>query len=214
MRRLVLEFAVDDIARVLQEPSLEKIESMEVLSFLKSSPEEVALICSVRFKDSATTVEGVFAGSFQEVQVLERREGGFTCFFKQRRPGGSSGFGPWGTGGYLSVPYEIRDGRLRATFLGSAKDVRAILEAVEKVGVRYRMVSIMDARFLPDSPLARLTEKQRRVILSALKLGYYDVPRRVSSEELARRLHIREPTLVLHRRKAERRLLAAVAGEP
>jgi predicted DNA binding protein len=48
------------------------------------------------------------------------------------------------------------------------------------------------------------------VIMSAFNLGYYDVPRRVSSEELAKRLNMREPTLVLHRRKAERRLLASL----
>jgi len=51
------------------------------------------------------------------------------------------------------------------------------------------------------------------VILSAFNLGYYDVPRRVDSQELAKRLSIREQSLVMHRRKAERRLLAALVGE-
>jgi predicted DNA binding protein len=35
----------------------------------------------------------------------------------------------------------------------------------------------------------------------------------VSSEGLAKRLNIREATLVMHRRKAERRLLAALVRE-
>jgi len=51
------------------------------------------------------------------------------------------------------------------------------------------------------------------VLLAAFRLGYYDVPRRVSSEELAMQLKIREPTLATHRRKAERRLLSAIVGE-
>jgi len=213
VRRLIVEFAVDDIVMILQEPALEKIEVMEVLSFLKSTPDEVALICRVQFKDPAAKVEDVFSGRFEEVQVLEHEKGGFVCFFREKRPGGPAGISPMGIGGYLSVPYEVSDGRLRATFLGSAKEVRGILGSIERVGVRYKVISLMDAKFSQDSPLARLTEKQRRVILSAFNLGYYDVPRKVSSEELAKRLKIREPTLVMHRRKAERRLLAALVGE-
>lgn len=58
-----------------------------------------------------------------------------------------------------------------------------------------------------------MTVKQKSVIISAFKLGYYDSPRRISSRQLADKLHIRELTLVRHRRKAERRLLAEVLSE-
>ena len=213
VRRLVVELAISDVARIVQDTSLEKIESLEVLSFLRGSPDEIALICKVRFKDPATRIEDVFTEKFEEVQLLEKVEGGYVCFFRQRRPGGPSRISPLLSGGYLSVPYEINDGRLKATFLGSAKEMRGVLDSLETADLRYKVLSLTDARFSPDSPLSRLTEKQRRVILSAFSLGYYDVPRRVSSEVLAKRLNIREPTLVMHRRKAERRLLAALVGE-
>jgi hypothetical protein len=213
VRRLIVELAVSDVARIVQDASFEKIKSLEVLSFLRGTPDEIALICKVRFNDPATKVEDVFTDKFEEVQLLEKVEWGFICFFRQRRPGGPSRVSPLLTGGYLSVPYEISDGRLKATFLGSAKEVRRVLDSLENAALRYRVLSLTDAKFSPDSPLSRLTEKQRKVILSAFNLGYYDVPRRVSSEGLAKRLNIREPTLVMHRRKAERRLLAALVGE-
>jgi predicted DNA binding protein len=213
MRRIILEFAADEIAGFLRQPSLEKIDSLEVITFLKNTPEEVALICRVQFKDPATKVEDVFKDKFVEMQILEKDKRGFICYFKKRRPGEFSKVNPLDAGGYLSIPYGIADGRLKGTFLGSEKEVRRIIEGIERAGVNYKVVSLMDARFSPDSPLAGLTEKQRKVILSAFNQGYYDVPRRVSSEELARRLNIREPTLVMHRRKAERRLLAAVVRE-
>jgi hypothetical protein len=212
VRRLIVEFAVSDVAATRQDLSLDKIKSMEVLSFLKSTPEEVALICKVRFKNPATKIEDVFADKFEEVQVLEQERGAFICFFRQRRPG-APGVSPLAAGGYMSIPYEINDGQIKATFLGSAKQMRAILDSLERAAMPFRVLSLSDARFSPDSPLSHLTEKQRRVILSAFNLGYYDVPRRVSSEGLAERLNIREPTLVMHRRKAERRLLAALVGE-
>jgi DNA-binding CsgD family transcriptional regulator len=210
MRRLIIEFAISDVTTILNEPSLEKIDSMEVLSFLESKPDEVALICRVRLKDPEATVESIFNPKFIEVQVLERNKGTSTCFFRQKRPPRESKLDPIGSGGYLSIPYEINDGHLKASFLGNAREIKGILQGLEKSGVPYKLVSITDARFLPDSPLGRLTPKQRKVILSAFHMGYYDVPRKVSSEELADRLNIREPTLVMHRRKAERRLLAAI----
>jgi hypothetical protein len=213
VRRLIVEFAVSDLGTKVQDLSLEKIESLEVLSFLKSTPEEVALICRVRFKDPTAKIEDVFSGKFDELQVLEHEGADYVCFFKQRRPGAPAGVSPLVIGGYLSIPYEINGGLVKATFLGSAIEVRGVLDSFEKAALHYRVLSLTDARFSQDSPLSHLTEKQRRVILSAFNLGYYDVPRRVSSEGLAKRLNIREATLVMHRRKAERRLLAALVRE-
>jgi predicted DNA binding protein len=39
------------------------------------------------------------------------------------------------------------------------------------------------------------------------------MPRRISSRGLAKRLELRSSTLIEHRRKAERRLLAEILGE-
>jgi predicted DNA binding protein len=80
------------------------------------------------------------------------------------------------------------------------------------VGLHPKIVSLTDAVFSLNSPLEYLTEKQKAVIIDAFKNGYYDFPRKIGSEALARKLSIREPTLVIHRRKAERRLLAQVLG--
>jgi hypothetical protein len=213
VRRVTIEFAVADVATMMKVPQIEKIESLEVLSFLKVTPDEVTLVCRIRLRDSATKIEDVFGGKLEDLQILEREGGSAICFLSARCTPGDQELIPLDAGGYLSVPYEIKEGRVRTTFLGNAKEVRGVIQRIEETGVPYKVLSIMDARFSPGSPLASLTEKQRRVILSAFTDGYYDVPRRVSSEDLARRLNLREPTLVMHRRKAERRLLAALIGE-
>ena len=213
MRRLVLEFDVNKVAELKQGPKLDNIESMETITFLRSTPEEVALIFRIKLKDPTMKLDEALGGDFDELQVLEKSGDRFICYFRKRRFVIDKGKDLLGSGVYLSPPYEIRDGRLRATFLANAKEIRTILAGLSEGGMPYRIISLMDAKFLPDSPLSQLTERQRRVIVSAFKLGYYDVPRRVSSEELARQLDIKEPTLVMHRRKAERRLLSSVLGQ-
>lgn len=72
---------------------------------------------------------------------------------------------------------------------------------------------LADADFSPISPLNQLTEKQREVLITAYKLGYYDIPRRINSEQLAKKLNIGDSTLVEHLRKAERRLLVNIFTE-
>ena len=57
-----------------------------------------------------------------------------------------------------------------------------------------------------------LTERQRSVIVRAIKSGYYEWPREVKSEELASELGISRATLHEHLRKAERTLLSEALG--
>ncbi|HYB76361.1 MAG TPA: helix-turn-helix domain-containing protein, partial [Nitrososphaerales archaeon] len=72
---------------------------------------------------------------------------------------------------------------------------------------------LTDAKFPPNSPIGRLTDKQRRVLIAAYRLGYYDVPRRITCEELAKKLNLVKATFSTHVRKAERRLLAELLSE-
>lgn len=214
MRRAVVEFAVKDIAEMAREPSIELVESLEVLSFLRSNPREVAGVCRLRFKNPATKIQDVFTDPSDRIQVLEKEDKGtYVCFFKgglHRKLAGVIGAV---SGGYPSFPYEVRDGRIKVTLLGNASAIQRFLGAFGQAGLRYKLVSLTDAKFLPNSPLSSLTDKQRKVITAAFDLGYYDLPKRIGSRELAMKLNIREQTLVIHRRKAERRLLGELLRE-
>jgi hypothetical protein len=210
MRRLVVEFVINELADRRMMPAMGEIESMEVISFLRSTPKEYAAICKIKLKNPKMRVEGAVADQLGEVQVLEQNREGSICYLTGRRRSKVMKTDPLGRDVYLAPPYEVHDGRLRVSFLANAGAVRRILRRLNKSGVSYKVVSLTDARFLPNSPLIQLTDKQRNVIEAAFKRGYYDVPRRVSSQELAKQLEIREPTLVMHRRKAERKLLSAV----
>jgi predicted DNA binding protein len=69
-------------------------------------------------------------------------------------------------------------------------------------------------KFPQQSLLDKLTPKQREVILSAFAYGYYNIPRLISSEELAKKLGIHSSALIEHRRKAEHSLLSAISNYP
>lgn len=213
MRRLTIELNLEELTKFEGNPMLQSIKSFEILQFLKDGPEEFAVICKVEFKDEGSKIEDLIDDEVIELQMLDHPKERVYTYFLRSKPSNHQGeHASRLAGGYLSVPFEINDGKARMTYLGSGKQVKSFLETIEKTGIKYRVVSITDAKFSLDSPLSRLTEKQRRVLVMAYRLGYYDEPRKISSQELGERLKIGSSTLVEHRRRAERLLLAELIG--
>ena len=92
-------------------------------------------------------------------------------------------------------------------------DNEQVKEFLGRSEVNYRVVSLTDAKFSLNSPISRLTEKQQEAISLAFRLGYFDTPRRISADELAQKLGLSSSTLAVHLRRAERRLLAEMLAE-
>ena len=115
--------------------------------------------------------------------------------------------------GYLFPPLGIREGKVKISFLGSDVQVKSFLGKIGVLGIRYHVAMISDANFPPISPLNQLTEKQREVLVAAYKLGYYDIPRKITSEELAKKMNLGDSTVIEHLRKAERRLISNLLEE-
>lgn len=229
MRRLVIELSPNELngtkARAAPGGIMpEKLKSLEMIHILKMLPGEFAAIARVELKDPAFKVEEVFrvfGAQDVELELLDREdETTFTYFIRMKsrlRPNAQQ-LSQFKSMPYLSTPFEFRDGKLRVTFLGTSPQIKKQLGNLAKAlrkqpRFRYKVVSLTDAKFPPNSPIGRLTEKQRRVLITAYKLGYYDVPRKMTSEELARRLNLVKSTFSAHVRKAERRLLTEMLSE-
>lgn len=60
-------------------------------------------------------------------------------------------------------------------------------------------------------PLPHLTRKQAEAILAALDTGYYDVPRKVTTLDVARKLGVGRSTFEEHLKKAEAQFVGALA---
>ncbi len=80
-------------------------------------------------------------------------------------------------------------------------------------------INVVSRRTLPDltvgdtltistqSLFGELTEKQLRSLLSALSLGYYNSPRRITTSDISKKLNIPRTTFETHLRKAQGKVL-------
>jgi len=213
MRRLILELTEEELSRIgINIPMFQHIKSLELLHFLRQDWEEFAAVWRVVFKDTAFKAKDLLSTDLlAEVQVLEKEKSGAYTVFIRGGPILSSVLNSLGVvDGYLFPPLAIQDGKIKVSFLGSPKQVENFLQKMDVKGITYKVIMLSEATFGADSPLNQLTTKQREVITTAYRYGYYDIPRKLNSDELAAKLNIVNSTAVEHLRKAERRLLVQI----
>jgi len=213
MRRLILEVSEKELSKIGSEiPPFHMIKSLELLHLLRQDRNEFAAIWRLELKDSSQSIENILANGFlAEGQLLEREKGNAYTVFMKVGPMLSSVLDSIGViDGYLFPPLGIRGEKIKLSFLGSERHVTNFLEKLDGRGIRYKVILLSDANFSPDSPLNELTEKQREVLATAYDFGYYDIPRRINSNDLAKKLGIVNSTLVEHIRKAEQRLIVHI----
>ncbi|HVQ01679.1 MAG TPA: helix-turn-helix domain-containing protein, partial [Candidatus Thermoplasmatota archaeon] len=95
------------------------------------------------------------------------------------------------------------------SIIGTQENLSTFIEQFKKYGKILNM-TFKKAAYQKHDILSVLTEKQREILVAAQKYGYYDYPKKISSELLSKKVNISRATLVQHLRKAEGRILAEI----
>jgi len=107
------------------------------------------------------------------------------------------------TGYFVGPAVTERDCQMSYKLFMSGDDIPRFLEALHTEGIPYRISEISKV-----SPERTLTSKQERVLKSALELGYYDYPKRASTEDLSNALGVSPSTVSEILRRAEKRIIS------
>ena len=104
------------------------------------------------------------------------------------------------------LPVIIQNGVQEHTILAPSKEAfRAMLNSLK---ARFSSVQLKRVRSsATGSPEHRLTSKQMKAVSLAFKLGYYDIPRRISIAEMSKSLGIKRVALQERLRRVERTLV-------
>lgn len=212
MRRLIIEISENELEKIgVSQSSISKIKSLNLLNLLRQDPQELSGIWRIEFKSNDAKVEELEDTFQTEIQVLQQEKNGAYTIFMRVGPRLSSTLSSvTGGGGYFFQPIEIQDGKIKISFIGSIRQVKSFISSLKDLGIHFKITSLTDQNFSPTSPLNKLTEKQRKILLMAYKQGYYDVPRKITSKQLAKKMGISDATLIEHLRKTQQRLLMTI----
>jgi DNA-binding CsgD family transcriptional regulator len=101
-------------------------------------------------------------------------------------------------------------GAIRVGLIG---DDDTVQEAIEDVPDNVRLELEQLSEYSPESQelSAMLTDRQREILDTAVEVGYYEVPRRATHEDIAEALDLSTTTVGEHLRKIEARMLSEIS---
>jgi predicted DNA binding protein len=168
MHRLVIElpirqFGIDDLNR-----TLDNVKSYTVLHRLKQDQSGYVAISRIELKSSNRSLHDLTGRTgITEIKSIYRESNETHIALVTFKPIGWIAEAFRFPNVYPIGPLEIRDEKVRTGFVGKSSHIRKFLEKMERAQVRYKILSLTDAKFSPESPLSKLTDKQRTILLSA-----------------------------------------------
>ena len=114
----------------------------------------------------------------------------------------------------MSRPPEFLDvDKMKVEVVGKQKEMQKFFNYLTTMNLPSKLLGLSSLDPTQESHLAKPTSKQRQALLTAYAFGYYDILRRISSEELSNHLKIDKSTLVEHLRKAEKYIIQDIISE-
>jgi len=213
MRKMVLEVIPNEKTIGSLRPILDCLSSYEVLEALKIDREKgicVDLIeCQLR--EGLSIDKARTWGHLELLSVLKTEGEVHTCLVKYYDPGDDEdALNDFDIDLIYTTPNLISKDRFVMSVIGDQRALAQFMTMVKKHVGEVVNMSMTRAAYQRRDILSVLTDRQREVLTAANEYGYYDYPKRINGEELARRVEISKPVLLQHLRKAEGRLMADI----
>ncbi|MDV2481421.1 helix-turn-helix domain-containing protein [Methanoculleus sp. Wushi-C6] len=192
---------------------MDRVESLKVLEILKMDFDrgEEAVVSEITMKEGYTVGDLEFPEALGSLEVLRVSGRTYTCFmrcaiqdeFLREKMREFDLDVIWTSPMYKSLDLCVY------ACIGDAENLNRVLRLMSTYG-EVRNVIFEEATFSGDALLSRLTPRQRDLLIAANRYGYYEYPRRITSQHLAEKLGISKTTAIEHLRRGEARLISAL----
>ena len=215
MRRVTLEFNYQETWKQIFGSYAEKVEILEALRCFKCDVEGLAIICRIRLKDRNMNIQDLLMGKslLTNIELLYKEKDGSLVVFIEGRscvPQPPKDIKPPKML-MTRPPYFLDVDKIKVEMIGKEDEIKKLVHYANKWGDNsFKILGLTSIDTKGESLLSKLTNRQRQMLLTAYALGYYDVPRRISSDDLSRHLNVDKSTIVEHLRKAERKLMGSI----
>ena len=215
MRRVTMEFNYQRAWKQIFGSNAEKVEVVEALRCFKCDTQGLAIICRLRLKDRSITIQDLLLGKglLTNIELLyKEKDGSLVVFIEGRSCVPQPPKDIKSPKMLMTRPPDFLDvDRMKVEMIGKEDEIKKLLHYTNKWGNNsFKILGLTSIDTKGESLLSKLTPRQRQMLLTAYALGYYDVPRKISSDDLSRHLNVDKSTIVEHLRKAERKLMGGI----
>jgi hypothetical protein len=218
MRRVTMEFDYQKAWKWIFGTNSEKVEVLEALRCFKCDTQGLAIICRIRLKDRSMTIQDLLIGKglLTNIELLyKEKDGSLVVFIEGRSCVPKPPKDIRQPKMLMARPPDFLDvDRMKVEMIGKENEIKKLLHYTHKWGDNsFKILGLnsIDTKG-GESLLSKLTLRQRQMLLTAYALGYYDVPRKISSDDLSKHLGVDKSTIVEHLRKAERKIIASIVA--
>jgi len=104
----------------------------------------------------------------------------------------------------LSWPVAFLENNKRVKLILKEEGINSVMEPIESSGIEIKKFSKIKMNFSLNE---LLTPKQKEILDPSLKNGYYDFPKKISLNNLSKKIGISPSTLCVHLQKIESKIL-------
>ncbi|RLF93647.1 helix-turn-helix domain-containing protein [Thermococci archaeon] len=212
MRKIILELEPGKISRFFPEDYFEKIEYGEAKAILRLDFEKGVkiVIADIKMKEGFTLKDLSLPEGSAILDVLKEENNKYTCLVKViYKKKLMKIFKLFNFDVIYTIPAFVSEEKIVFSFISDNDNLKKLLKVINIFGV-VKNIYFQKVNLPEYDILSSLTEKQRKVLITAKKNGYYDIPRKVTAEELSKKLGISKATTVEHLRKAEKRMVSFI----
>jgi predicted DNA binding protein len=110
----------------------------------------------------------------------------------------------------IEFPVDVQNGFYEFDLTATREELEGLRTTLDASGLSYELLSLTES----TDPENALTDRQREVLETAVREGYFEVPRECTLAELAETLDIDKSTASTILRRGEAELLKSVLGGP
>jgi predicted DNA binding protein len=210
LRKVIIEIEPYQATRDAQRPLFTHIRSYEVLEVLKIDHEKGLYVDVIEchLKENVSINELTSIGNMDILSVIRSDGDKHICLVLGHETEETNDrIREMELNLIYTAPSLISEDRIIVSFISNQKDMMKFVEVVKAQIGKIVNMTFRQSTYEKKDLLSILTGKQREIMTAAYRYGYYDIPRRISSEQLSEKVNVSRPTLLEHIRKAERAII-------
>jgi len=193
-------FGIEEFVSVLQRAGLEQVTELQC--------QRPGCLLAIK------VTEAIPGDQFSTLENLEwweqlDRAGGVTYLCKLAVPAFDAGFAPSHETEASQSAVEVAGNGVDVTMVGTQDAISERVREYGETGANPLLRTLTDYEG-PTDPLDAMTPRQQEVLETAFEMGYFDVPRDVTTEQIATTLDLDPSTVREHLQRAQKNLLTDI----